>query len=53
MNATCRKLLVQMVISVMAGENELPWELYEGFIKENRLHVPVEEILRVKRKGIA
>ena len=35
------------------GENELPWELYEGFIKENRLHVPVEEILRTTREGIA
>ena len=53
MNATCRKLLVQMVISVMAGENELLWELYEGFIKENRLHVPVEEILRAKREASA
>ena len=37
----------------MAGEDKLPWELYKGFIKENRLHVPVEEILRAKREGIA
>jgi len=53
-NATCRKLLVQMVISVMAGDKKTAWHLYDLYLKEQRLHAPVEEILRSKRKeGIA
>ena len=53
MNATCRKLLVQMVISVMAGDKKTAWHLYDLYLKEERLHVTVEEILRAKREGIA
>jgi len=53
-NATCRKLLVQMVINVMAGDKKTAWHLYDLYLKEQRLHVPVSEILRSKRKeGIA
>ena len=55
MNATCRKLLVQMVISVMAGDKKTAWHLYDLYLKEQRLHAPVREFIQAKEReeGVA
>ena len=53
MNATCRKLLVQMVINVIAGDKKAAWRLYELYRKEQRLHVPVREFIQAKEEGVA
>ena len=42
-----------MVACAVVGDRERMWKLYDKYTKENRLHVPVEEILRAKREGIA
>jgi len=42
-----------MVVAVMAGEHERMYELYAEYVKESRLHVTVEEILRAKREASA
>lgn len=53
MTDTCTRLVACMVVAVMAGEHERMYELYDEFVKENRLHVTVEEILRAKREASA
>ena len=53
-NNICKQLVARMLVNVMAGNSEKVWSLYDMYYKEQRLHVPVEEILRSKRKeGIA
>jgi hypothetical protein len=52
-NETCIYLVARMVINTMAGRRTQVRELYEQYTKERYLHVPVEEILRAKREGIA
>ena len=53
-NNICKQLVARMLVNVMAGNSEKVWSLYDMYYKEQWLHVPVEEILRSKRKeGIA
>jgi len=53
LNEKALKLVWLMVISTMAKTKGRTWALYEDYIRETRLHVTVEEILRAKREGIA
>jgi hypothetical protein len=46
---TTTALIYRMVIAVMAGEPTA--ELYEQYVKEQRLHVTVAEILQSKRES--
>lgn len=48
MTNACTRLVACMVVAAMAGEHERMYELYDEFVKENRLHVPVREILEAK-----
>ena len=52
-NNICKQLVARMLVNVMAGNSEKVWSLYDMYYKEQRLHVPVEEILRAKREEIA
>ena len=45
---TCTRLVACMVVAVIAGEYERMHELYNEFVKENRLYVTVREILQAK-----
>ena len=45
MNEKALKLVWLMVISTMAKKNERTWELYEQYMLETRLHVPVKEYI--------
>lgn len=53
MNDACKKLLAGMVVCAVAGRRERMFALYEKFQKENRLHVPIREILEWKKERIA
>jgi len=48
MTDTCTRLVACMVVAVIAGEHERMYELYDEFVKENRLYVTVREILEAK-----
>jgi len=48
MTDTCTQLVARMVVAVIAGEHERMHELYDEFVKENRLYVTVREILEAK-----
>mgnify|MGYP001006561703 FL=1 len=48
MTDTCTRLVACMVVAVIAGEHERVYELYDEFVKENRLYVTVREILEAK-----
>ena len=47
-NRKAIKLVWGMVLSIMAGENDTVWGLYEEYIREKRLHVTIREILEAK-----
>ena len=51
MTDTCTRLVACMVVAAIAGEYERMHELYDEFVKENRLHVTVREILESKEAG--
>ncbi len=42
------KLTWRMILNTMTGRREAVWGLYERYIKETRLHVPIREILEAK-----
>jgi hypothetical protein len=42
------KLVWRMVLNSMAGESDTVWDLYEKYIREERLHVTIREILEAK-----
>lgn len=48
MTDTCTRLVACMVVAAIAGEHERMYELYDEFVKENRLYVTVREILESK-----
>lgn len=50
-NEKVLKLVWLMVISTMAKKNERTWALYEDYIRETRLHVPVKEYIEWREKG--
>jgi len=39
------KLILQMILATMAREKKRAWEIYDCYIQETRLHVPVKEYL--------
>jgi len=45
LNDKAVKLLWQMVISTISKKIERTWELYEQYMLETRLHVPVKEYI--------
>ena len=53
MNEACKQLVARMIVNTMAGRQSQVKKLYEEYFKERYLHVPVEEILRAKREGLA
>ena len=53
MNETCVKLVARMLLNMMAGRENQVRVLYEEYLRERYLHVPVEEILRAKREASA
>ena len=54
MNEACKQLVARMIVNTMVGRQAQTKKLYEEYFRERYLHVPVEEILRSKRKeGIA
>jgi hypothetical protein len=48
-NDTCKKLVARMVVLTMVGDRETAQEVYEEYLRENRLHITVREILEWKR----
>jgi hypothetical protein len=52
-NNICKQLVARMIVNTMAGRQAQTKKLYEEYFRERYLHVPVEEILRAKREGIA
>jgi len=53
MNEACKQLVARMIVNTMVGRQAQTKKLYEEYFRERYLHVPVEEILRAKREGIA
>mgnify|MGYP001768019105 CR=1 FL=1 len=53
LNDKAVKLLWQMVISTMAKKMERTWELYEQYMLETRLHVPVKEYIEWREERTA
>lgn len=45
MNEKAIKLVMQMVILTIAREKDRIWELYEQYMLETRLHVPIGEYI--------
>ena len=45
LNEKALKLVWLMVLSTMAMKSERTWELYEQYMLETRLHVPVKEYI--------
>lgn len=43
MNEKAVKLIWQMVLSTMGGRKKRTWDIYEQYVLETRLHVPVRE----------
>lgn len=50
MNDASVKLVARMVISTMAGNRKVTLKLYEKYLKEARLYVPIGEILEWKKE---
>ncbi len=48
MNETCIKLVARMVLSTMTGKRDCTWDLYEKYVRERYLYVPVREIIEAK-----
>lgn len=53
MNEKALKLIWRMVLATMAGNNKIIWALYDEYILETRLHVPVKEYLEWREERIA
>ena len=53
MNEKALKLVWLMVISTIAKKMERTWELYEQYMLETRLHVPVKEYLEWRKERTA
>ena len=53
MNDKAKKLVWQMVITMMAGHKERVWELYESYLKETRLYITVKEYIEWRKEKIA
>lgn len=51
MNDKALKLTWRMILNTMTGSKHRTWELYDKYIKETRLHVPIREILEAKERG--
>lgn len=47
------KLVYRMVLATMAGKHERTEKLYEQYLKETRLHVPISEYLDWKKERTA
>jgi len=44
------KLLWRMILATMAGKKRRTWNLYEQYKEETRLHVPVEEYMKWRKR---
>ena len=53
MNEKALKLVWLMVISTMAKTKGRTWALYEDYIRETRLHVPVKEYIEWREERTA
>jgi len=53
LNEKALKLVWLMVLSTMAKKNERTWELYEQYMLETRLHVPVKEYIKWREERTA
>ena len=53
MNEKALKLVWLMVISTIAKKMERTWELYEQYMLETRLHVPVKEYIEWRKERTA
>lgn len=53
MNEKALKLIFQMVISTITREKERTWALFEEYILETRLHVPVSEYVEWRKERTA
>jgi|BioPla2DNA2_1021312.scaffolds.fasta_scaffold33260_8 hypothetical protein len=47
---TATALIYRMIINAIAGRSELNEQLYEAYVKEQRLHVTIAEMLQAKRE---
>lgn len=50
MTDTCIKLVARMILNTMTGKQKQTWEIYEKYLRERYLYVPVREILEVKER---
>ena len=48
MNDTCMKLVARMILSTMTGKHKQTRDLYEKYLRERYLYVPIREILEAK-----
>ncbi len=53
MNEKAMKLIWQMVLSTMVKKMERTLELYEQYMLETRLHVPVKEYIKWREERTA
>jgi len=53
LSAKAIKLIGQMVLSTIAREKDRTWDLYEKYILETRLHVPVREYAEWRKERTA
>jgi len=53
LNEKALKLVWLMVLSTMAKKMGRTWELYEQYMLETRLHVPVREYVEWRKGRIA
>ena len=42
------KLVARMVVVGMAKQYKVVWELYEKYLRERHLYVPIKEIMETK-----
>ncbi|NMB50555.1 MAG: hypothetical protein GX997_08945 [Bacteroidales bacterium] len=48
---TATALIYRMIINAIAGESELNEQLYETYVKEQRLHASIAEMLQAKKES--
>lgn len=53
MGEKAMKLVWRMVLSTIARKKDRTWDLYEQYILETRLHVPVKEYTEWRRERTA